>query len=122
VAFVGLESCMAHISGFERSQLLLLPEALDDYVGAGLNNGLALAGVMVNFQNPILLVIIIHHQSVSASGRRKGGPTWVTCCRANPLVGLFDRVKIGVVSTALTLVGRLGGLICILLICIDALI
>ena len=25
---------MAHISGFERSQLLLLPEAIDDYVGA----------------------------------------------------------------------------------------
>ena len=25
---------MAHISGFERSQLLLLPEAVDDYVGA----------------------------------------------------------------------------------------
>ena len=28
-----LESGMAHISGFERSQLLLLPEAIDDYVG-----------------------------------------------------------------------------------------
>ena len=27
------ESGMAHISGFERSQLLLLPEAIDDYVG-----------------------------------------------------------------------------------------
>src|ERR1700760_2683904 len=25
---------MAHISGFERNQLLLLPEAIDDYVGA----------------------------------------------------------------------------------------
>ncbi len=25
---------MAHISGFERSQILLLPEAVDDYVGA----------------------------------------------------------------------------------------
>jgi transposase len=25
---------MAHISGFEREQLLLLPEAVDDYVGA----------------------------------------------------------------------------------------
>ena len=25
---------MAHISGFERSQLMLLPEAIDDYVGA----------------------------------------------------------------------------------------
>ena len=25
---------MAHISGFERSQVLLLPEAVDDYVGA----------------------------------------------------------------------------------------
>jgi transposase len=24
---------MTHISGFERSQLLLLPEAVDDYVG-----------------------------------------------------------------------------------------
>ena len=27
-------SRMAHISGSERSQLLLLPEAVDDYVGA----------------------------------------------------------------------------------------
>ena len=25
---------MAHISGFERRQLLLLPEAIDDYVGS----------------------------------------------------------------------------------------
>ena len=25
---------MTHISGFERSQILLLPEAADDYVGA----------------------------------------------------------------------------------------
>ena len=25
---------MAHISGFERDQLLLLPEAVDDYVGS----------------------------------------------------------------------------------------
>ena len=25
---------MTHISGFERSQILLLPEAVDDYVGA----------------------------------------------------------------------------------------
>ena len=25
---------MTHISGFERSQVLLLPEAVDDYVGA----------------------------------------------------------------------------------------
>ena len=25
---------MTHISGFDRSQLLLLPEAVDDYVGA----------------------------------------------------------------------------------------
>jgi hypothetical protein len=25
---------MTHISGFERSQLLLLPEAIDDYVSA----------------------------------------------------------------------------------------
>jgi hypothetical protein len=29
-----LESRMAHIPGFERSQLLLLPEAIDDYVGS----------------------------------------------------------------------------------------
>jgi hypothetical protein len=29
-----LESDMAHIFGFERSQLLLLPETVDDYVGA----------------------------------------------------------------------------------------
>ena len=28
-----LELGMAHISGFERDQLLLLPEAVDDYVG-----------------------------------------------------------------------------------------
>ena len=25
---------MTHIAGFDRSQLLLLPEAIDDYVGA----------------------------------------------------------------------------------------
>ncbi len=30
----GLESRIAHIGGFEREQLLLLPEAVDDYVGA----------------------------------------------------------------------------------------
>jgi hypothetical protein len=29
-----LESCMAHISGFARDQLLLLPEAVDDCVDA----------------------------------------------------------------------------------------
>jgi hypothetical protein len=29
-----LDSGMAHISGFERDQLLLLPEAVDDYVGS----------------------------------------------------------------------------------------
>ena len=29
-----LESRMAHIAGFERNQLLLLPEAVDDYVEA----------------------------------------------------------------------------------------
>ena len=46
----------------------------------------------------------------------------LTYCRANPLLGLFDRVKVGVISTALALVVRLGGLICILLICIDVLI
>ena len=28
----GLESRMGHIAGFERDQLLLLPEAVDDYV------------------------------------------------------------------------------------------
>jgi hypothetical protein len=33
-ACAALESDMAHIFGFERSQLLLLPEAVDDYVGA----------------------------------------------------------------------------------------
>ena len=32
-AFGAVESGMAHISGFERDQLLLLPEAIDDYVG-----------------------------------------------------------------------------------------
>ncbi len=31
---VALESRMKHFSGFERSQPLLLPEAMDDYVGA----------------------------------------------------------------------------------------
>ena len=29
-----IKSGMAHISGFERDQLLLLPEAVDDYVGS----------------------------------------------------------------------------------------
>jgi len=29
-----LESGMAHMSGFQRDQLLLLPEAVDDYVGS----------------------------------------------------------------------------------------
>src|SRR5580692_152999 len=33
-ARVSVESGMAHISGFERSQILLLPEAVDDYVGS----------------------------------------------------------------------------------------
>ena len=32
-AFGAVESSMTHISGFERSQILLLPEAADDYVG-----------------------------------------------------------------------------------------
>jgi len=34
IASALLESGMAHIPGFKRSQLLLLPEAVDDYVGA----------------------------------------------------------------------------------------
>jgi hypothetical protein len=34
VACVALESRMTHISGFARSQILLLQEAVDDYVGA----------------------------------------------------------------------------------------
>jgi hypothetical protein len=33
-AFGVAELRMTHISGFERSQLLLLPEAVDDYVSA----------------------------------------------------------------------------------------
>ena len=33
-AFGVAELRVTHISGFERSQLLLLPEAVDDYVGA----------------------------------------------------------------------------------------
>lgn len=33
VAKFTIESGMAHISGFDPSQLLLLPEAIDDYVG-----------------------------------------------------------------------------------------
>jgi hypothetical protein len=36
-ACAALESGMTHISGFERSQLLLLPEAVDDDAVAGLN-------------------------------------------------------------------------------------
>ncbi len=31
---MAVESGMTHICGFERSQLLLLPEAIDDYVGS----------------------------------------------------------------------------------------
>ena len=31
---VAIESRMTHISGFDRCQLLLLPEAIDDYVGS----------------------------------------------------------------------------------------
>ncbi len=31
---VALESVMTHIPGSDRSQLLLLPEAIDDYVAA----------------------------------------------------------------------------------------
>jgi transposase len=34
VAWATLESRMTHITGFERDQLLLLPEAVDDYVGS----------------------------------------------------------------------------------------
>jgi transposase len=34
VAFGAIESGMAHISGHDRSQTLLLPEVVDDYVGA----------------------------------------------------------------------------------------
>jgi hypothetical protein len=34
IACVTVESRMTHITGFERSQLLLLPEAVDDYVSA----------------------------------------------------------------------------------------
>ena len=34
IARAALESCIAQISGFNRSQLLSLPEAVDDYVGA----------------------------------------------------------------------------------------
>jgi len=34
VALATLESRMAHIAGFERDQLLLFPEAVDDYVGS----------------------------------------------------------------------------------------
>jgi hypothetical protein len=33
-ALATLESHMTHIAGFERDQLLLLPEAVDDYVGS----------------------------------------------------------------------------------------
>jgi len=33
-ACAALESDMTHFFGFERSQLLLLPETVDDYVGA----------------------------------------------------------------------------------------
>ncbi|MDB5395996.1 MAG: hypothetical protein JWM91_3502 [Rhodospirillales bacterium] len=34
VALGAIESVMTHIQGHDRSQLLLLPEAVDDYVGA----------------------------------------------------------------------------------------
>ena len=34
VALPELESPVTHIAGFERDQLLLLPEAMDDYVGS----------------------------------------------------------------------------------------
>ena len=34
IAISALESGMTHIQGHDRSQLLLLPEAVDDYVGA----------------------------------------------------------------------------------------
>ena len=34
MALLTLESRMTHIAGFERDQLLLLPEAVDDYVGS----------------------------------------------------------------------------------------
>jgi hypothetical protein len=34
VALAALESRMTHIAGLERDQLLLLPEAVDDYVGS----------------------------------------------------------------------------------------
>ena len=34
LALATLESRMTHVSGFERDQLLLLPEAVDDYVGS----------------------------------------------------------------------------------------
>jgi hypothetical protein len=33
-AFGAVDSSMTHISGHHRSQMLLLPEAVDDYVGA----------------------------------------------------------------------------------------
>ena len=33
-AFGAVNSSMTHISGHHRSQMLLLPEAVDDYVGA----------------------------------------------------------------------------------------
>ena len=34
MALATLESRMTHIAGFERDQLLLFPEAVDDYVGS----------------------------------------------------------------------------------------
>jgi transposase len=34
VALGAVESCLTHLQGHDRSQLLLLPEAVDDYVGA----------------------------------------------------------------------------------------
>ena len=34
IAVGAIKSSMTHISGFERSQILLLPEVVDDYVGA----------------------------------------------------------------------------------------
>ena len=47
VAVGAIESSMTHISGFERSQILLLPKAIDDYVDNGLAGVLDIVAVSV---------------------------------------------------------------------------
>jgi transposase len=56
---------MSHISGFERSQLLLLPEAVDDYVGS--DNPVRFIDAFVDGLNLVEAVLS------GFSRRRRGG-------------------------------------------------